>query len=918
MKKKIYIVLFVVWVIFLIQLPSIVKNIAVNRLEETIGRKVSSKKFRYNYLRNILSIEDLKIYEEDGENIFVKFDSFDVNIDILPLLKRKFYIENLNLINPTFRLKYDDGIANFDSILKKIDSGNEKVKTEIEKDSKGSSFIKSIELKNITIDNFTFHYNNKVVKGKNKFTLQTPQVLYENEDVFINSMVDFYENGKINLNLEYKKDGTLSGRVETKEFLLDDKLYIIKSLYRLEKIEGKVDSSFDFSFDFFKKIYNLKGQFNIGNLNVSSDEFGKLFSVGTIEGEIENFKINEKQFFLKDIKTDRGVINIENIKKYIPSISNISNKKENESSGEKDKLNYPIVNIKTFQISDYKINDEKINLEIENFKINDLGTLEGDSNLEFRGKFQNSEVNFIGEIKKEKALVKAEDLDYIKIGGDINLVSLNLKDVDPLLEEKLYLNGNLDVFSKFNYSMNNLQMENIISLQKLSLKKDGIDIKVGNFKFDNTVSKDKEDYYIKGKVGVKEGYFKDDGVNITLKNGEVDIKELSKNKIQLNGIKLERPWIKLNKKDSNKNLQKKITQNENSKKNQINNLKKEKKEKIKLPELLVKTMKVSNGQLDYIHEDIKYNLRDITVDINNFTTEQNKEFNGKIRANLTGNGKFKFNFISSLEKTWDFSPVSLNMDSQLDILNLNFLDFEKVLSEKLPNEIDNGKLDYNSNIVLNKGKIIGENLIFVKKINIGGETEVDSLIPLKLGVNILKDREDNLKLDLPISGDFNDPKFRISKVVLEALKNILIRAVASPADFILSSFNIGDKKDLFIEYEYLNPNFEIKDNETLEKVVEILEEKEEINIIFTLFTDKEIEKKLLNTKLKEEMFFKKDTKDEILEQEINKIIEERKKGIQNYFKDKNLEKRIKVHISDVSRNKAISSIELVIKDLKED
>ncbi|UUV18149.1 DUF748 domain-containing protein [Fusobacteria bacterium ZRK30] len=909
MKKKIYIGLFIGWIIFMYQLPSIVKNIAVNKLEKTIGRKVSSGDFRYNYLRNILSIENLKIYEDDGENIFVKFDSFNVNIDIFPLLKRKFYIEELTLINPNFTLKYSDGTANFDSILKKIGSDNKKV----EDVNETNHYIKSVELENITIDNFTFYYNNQVVQGKNKFTLETPQILYEKKNVILNSMVDFYENGKINLNLEYKKDGSLSGEIETKEFLLDDKLYILKALYGLEKLEGEIDSYFNFDCNFIKNVYNLKGEFSLKELNVSSAEFGKLFSIDYIEGKIENFKIKENQFFLEDIRTNKGIVNTGNIKKYISFISKISNKKENKSSVKKEELEYPVFNIKKFQISDYKIYDEKTNLEVENFKINDLGTLKGDSSLEFIGKFQNSEVNFMGEIKKEKAVRKEKDIDYIGIGGDINVVSLNLKDIDPLLQEKLYLNGNLNISSKFNYLKGNLQMENLISLKKLSLKKDKMILKLESLKFNNTISRNSKDYHIIGKMKAQGGAFNMDEVNFWLKNGDIEIGEISKNKIRLNKIKLERPWIKIKKKEEKNNLQKKITQGKSSKDHEKNNLKEEKKEKVKLPGLFIGNIGVSNGRLDYIHKNIKYNLRDIIVNIDNFTTEKNKEFNGNIRADLTGSGKFKFNFLSSLEKSWDFSPVSLNMDGQLDIFNLNFLDFKQVLSENLPNEIDNGKLNYNCNITLNKGKVVGENLISVEKINIGEKTKVDSMIPLKLGVNILKDREDNLKLDLPISGDFNNPKFKISRVILEGLKNILIRAVASPADFILSSFNIGQDKDLFIEYEYLNPNFKTKDNNTLEKVVEILEKKEDINIIFTLFTDKETEKKLLNTKLKEEMFFKRDTKDEILEGEINKIVTERSEGIQNYFKDRELGQRVKVQISDISRNKAMSSIELIIK-----
>ena len=162
----------------MVKLPSIVKKITVSKLEETIGRKVKSGDFRYNYIRNLLSIEGLEIYEDNGEDIFVKFDSFDVNVDIIPLLKRKFYIKILTLLNPNFSLKYSDGVANFDSILKKIatDDKESEVKTE------SSNYIKSIELENITVDNFTFYYNDNLVQGTNKFTLETPKILYENKN----------------------------------------------------------------------------------------------------------------------------------------------------------------------------------------------------------------------------------------------------------------------------------------------------------------------------------------------------------------------------------------------------------------------------------------------------------------------------------------------------------------------------------------------------------------------------------------------------------------------------------------------------------------------------------------------------------------------------------------------------------------
>ena len=1064
MKKFIYIGILVSLIVFFVKLPSMVKKITVNKLEKIIGRKVSSGEFGYNYIKNILSIDNLKIYEENKEDIFVDFDSFNVNIDIMPLFKRKFYIRELTLVGPKLSLKYNDGIANFDSILKKIASEKKIIS---EPEPKKNSYIQSIELEDVTIDNFTFYYNDRMVRGENKFTIKTPQILYENKKVTLNSTVDFYKSGQLNLNLEYKEDGTLRGKVETKEFLLDDKLYILKALYNLEKLDGKLDSNFDFNCNLLDNIYSLNGQFSLKDLDIVSTEFGNLLSMDNIQGKIENFKIMENKFFLKEIKTNKGVVDLKDIKKYISSISKNITEKQDISDRKDEISKYPIFNIEEFEILDYKIYDEKIDLEIEDLQIDDLGTLKGNSNLEFKGKFQGAKINFNGEIEKEKAIEREKDIDSIGIKGKVDIVSLELKDIDIFLEESLKLNGklsfsskfnylkedlkmdniisleklslekddislkaeniksnntlskdskdyniigkiegkditfiddennfffeggNLDLTSKFNYLKDSLKMDNIISLEKLSLEKDNISLKAENIKSNNTISKDSKDYNIIGKIEGKDVTFIDDEINfffeggnldLTLKfnylkdslkmdniisleklslekediylkaeniksnnilskdskdyniigkiegkdvtfiddeinfffeDGNIEVGKLSKNKIFLDKIILKKPWVKI--KQIKNNSKKEVAIEDDPTNYKINNLEDGKKEKIQNPILFIKTIEVKDGRLDYIYSDLKYNLRNIIIDINDFTTEKNKNFNGEIKADLTGNGKFSFNFLSSLEKEEDFSPTSLNIDGRLDILNLNFLDFDQILSKNLPNKIDNGKLNYNSSFILNKGKIKGDNLILIKQIDIGEKTDIFSIIPLKLGVNILKDRENNLKIDLPISGDFNNPKFKISRIVLEGLKNILVRAVTSPANFILSTFNIGEKKDLFIEYEYLDSNFKVKGNDILEKVVEILESKEDINIVFTLFTDKEMEKKLLNAKLKEDMFFKRDTKNKILEEEINKIIQQRKEIIKKYFKDRNLEDRIKVEISDISRELPIASIELILK-----
>jgi len=323
---------------------------------------------------------------------------------------------------------------------------------------------------------------------------------------------------------------------------------------------------------------------------------------------------------------------------------------------------------------------------------------------------------------------------------------------------------------------------------------------------------------------------------------------------------------------------------------------------------------LQGGRVDYRAPDLRYSMKNILVDVDKFTTEKDKEFQGVMSGGLTGTGRVEAEFTSSQERSWDFNPTSLNIDGNFEISNLDLLDFREYLSTKLPNEIDSGKLYYKGDVRLDKGKFQGENLITVKTVYIGDNTEVKSVVPLKLAVNILKDRKDTLELDVPVSGDFNDPRFRVHRVVLHAIKNILIKAATSPVNILTRTFRIGTGKAIALEYEYLSTIPKTRDRDTLKKVAEMLDEKEEVDVVFTLFTNRAEEKRVLNEKLREEKFFKRDTKDEELEEQVDEIMSERKQKIEDYFRSKLLEKRVRVEVSDIPREKAVSNIDFIIKD----
>ena len=53
-------------------------------------------------------------------------------------------------------------------------------------------------------------------------------------------------------------------------------------------------------------------------------------------------------------------------------------------------------------------------------------------------------------------------------------------------------------------------------------------------------------------------------------------------------------------------------------------------------------------------------------------------------------------------------------------------------------------------------------------------------LPVGLAISLLKDRKGEIHLDLPVSGSLDDPSFKVGKVVLQTLVNLLEKAATSP------------------------------------------------------------------------------------------------------------------------------------------
>jgi hypothetical protein len=85
--------------------------------------------------------------------------------------------------------------------------------------------------------------------------------------------------------------------------------------------------------------------------------------------------------------------------------------------------------------------------------------------------------------------------------------------------------------------------------------------------------------------------------------------------------------------------------------------------------------------------------------------------------------------------------------------------------------------------------------VFIDQFTFGKKVESDKAtsLPVRLAVALLKDRKGEIHLDIPVSGRIDDPQFSVWHVVLQILKNLLVKAATSPFALLQSVF--GGKED---------------------------------------------------------------------------------------------------------------------------
>ncbi|MCA1326842.1 DUF748 domain-containing protein [Herbaspirillum sp. alder98] len=119
--------------------------------------------------------------------------------------------------------------------------------------------------------------------------------------------------------------------------------------------------------------------------------------------------------------------------------------------------------------------------------------------------------------------------------------------------------------------------------------------------------------------------------------------------------------------------------------------------------------------------------------------------------------------------------------------------------------ITKGKLSMDVQYKIENDKLVAENDVRIEQLTFGERVDSPEAtkLPVMLAVSLLKDRDGNINLNLPISGSLSDPEFSVGGIIMRVFVNLIVKAVTSPFALIGSMFNssegIGELR--YIEFE---------------------------------------------------------------------------------------------------------------------
>ena len=832
--------------------PFYMKRLGVEKLSGQLGRRVSIESVRLNPYTLVATIKGFEIKEEDGRTTFLSFDSLRVNLQIASVWKKGPVIKEIKLEKPRVHLvRVDANVYNFSDIIDRFQSTQTAAIPE--KSSKPLLFSVS----NIRIIDGSIAFDDRPAATNHAITQINLSIPFISDrpsyvDTYVEPSLSALINGTP-LNIR----GDTKVFADSRETSLDIALTDINIPYYLAyapaKLNMKVRSGLlDVKMKATYRQYTdrapmvvLTGETRVRDLSVTTqggkDEFLRvpLLSVKDISFDLEKQKIE-----IDRIATERGWvavsrsadgrINIASLVTPAPlSSSRVLKTAAPETAPWTMQLNSFLIDGYTVRASDRSLAEPfGITLDAITCKAQSISTE------------NNAQGTIALSLRVEQKGTASVDGTFTvnppSADLQVNIKGIPLKPVQPLLAERaqvilaagmLNVNGDLKVLQtntggmqtsfKGKLGVNNLSLLDKVNAEDL-LKWDSL--------------------YLGGMEIRTEPLF-------------AHIREVSLTKFYSRIIINANRTINLQEIFAAPAPQAAGPQPPQTKEPAAAVL-----QTPQPPTIRIDKVTLQGGTVNFTDNSItprfSSNLLEIGGRVSGLSSDENTMGEVELRG--------MYDRYAPLEITGKVNPLrnDLYVELRADFKDMDLTSVSPYSGRYAGYTVQKGKLSFHLDYLVAKNKLDAKNSILIDQFTFGDPVESPEAtkLPVRFAIALLKDRNGQINLDIPVSGDLHDPKFSVGHVILQVIGNLLVKVATSPFALLSSIFGSSEKLD-HAEFDYGSILLNDGTKKKLDVLVKALHERPALELDIVGYADPEkdreglkenlIQRKVRSQKIKE-------------------------------------------------------------------
>lgn len=747
---------------------------------------------KFAIYQGMLEIHDFQFFEKGSEKSLIKIPFCNLRGIDFSLDNRTVVIDSLSSDKADIKVWLNkQGIINYQSLFKTSDPVNNNAsKSAVDSDETKESPWK-IKVNTLTLNSFGLNFEDQTVKNPVVIDLKPINFKLTNFNNELGVSALFQLSAGINKTGSIKLTGDTiiqpffaKAALDVKDIALKDLQTYVAKVANIAIIDGKLNVDGNAVVDTTKKDQlgiAFKGNSGIRNLFIRDQSLkeknkhkdlvkipdfalrGIDFNLGNQELVLNAITANDAE--LQAWLNPDGVINYE-------SLLSISKSEEKVITKTVEKTVEPQTATWKIKVSNMALTNFGLNFEDQTLK-KPLAMSFKPINLKLANYSNQSGAKLpvqlsVGMNKTGLITLKGDTvIEPLSANFDIDVKNIGLEQFQPYF----------DKFVRLDVIDGALHVDGKVSVAKQ--KPDKLDVK------------------FKGDTGIASLLTRDQTLHmdlvkwedLTLKDFAMD---LLANRYTAAALVMDKPYARVTiRKDKTVNFNDIVINDKSKSKDQLK-LSQAKQTDLKRPFFKIGKVQVKEGSSDF--SDLSLILpfaapiKSLDGGASGISSEQKAKVNMALKGNVYD--------LSSVDVNGEISPYLGNFNVEINFEGLPMPLVTPYMVQFAGYKVEKGKMTLELKYSVVNKKLTASNRIFIDQFVLGEKVDNPNAVslPLELAVALLKDSSGKIKIDVPITGSLEDPKFSIGSIVADALVNVLTKVVTAPFNALGSL--IGSKEDM--------------------------------------------------------------------------------------------------------------------------